>query len=92
METGSPDHVLTFEQVRDAVADSLCIDPSDIALDSSFVALGASSLDRVQLILDLEEALKVEIPDDDAEKFFSVKDVLSYFAPAARHPAQCPAR
>lgn len=78
METGSAQRVLTFGEVRQAVADSLGLDPAEIKPESSFVALGADSMDRAQLIVDLEEALGMEIPDDDANKFVTVQDVLAY--------------
>jgi len=78
METGRAERVLSFEQVRDAVAESLGIDESEVSLSSSFVSLGADSMDRVQLILDLEEALGLEIPEDDSRKFVTVEDVLKY--------------
>jgi len=78
METDCANRLLTFEQVRDAIAESLGIDPSEILLASSFVSLDADSMDKAQLILDLEDALKVEMPDDDAQKFVTVQDVLNY--------------
>jgi acyl carrier protein len=40
--------------------------------------LGADSLDVVELIMAFEEEFGVEIPDEDAEKIATVKDVLDY--------------
>ena len=57
-----------FEKVRQVIAESLGIRESDVKLDSSFVSLGADSLEMAQLVLDLEEAFHIEILDDDLNK------------------------
>ncbi len=41
--------------------------------------LGADSLHTAELIVALEEEFGMEIPDEDAEKLKSVRDVLAYF-------------
>ena len=40
--------------------------------------LGADSLDTVELIMDLEKAFGITIPDEDAEKIKTVADAISY--------------
>ena len=40
--------------------------------------LGADSLDVVELVMALEEAFDVEIPDEDAESIRLVKDIFDY--------------
>lgn len=67
-----------FDQVRFTVADSLGIDVSEIQRDSSLVSLGADSMDRAQLILDLEESCHVEILDDDFPKLVTIQDLVTY--------------
>jgi acyl carrier protein len=41
-------------------------------------AVGADSLDIVELILELEEEFGVSIPDDDAENIKTVGDAIDY--------------
>jgi acyl carrier protein len=44
-------------------------------------SLGASSLDRVELVMALEEAFDTEIPEEDAEKIRGLRtmqEVLDY--------------
>ena len=54
--------------------------PTDIKLSHSFVDdLQADSLDAVELIMALEEEFETEIPDDVAEGFKTVGDVVGYF-------------
>jgi acyl carrier protein len=68
-----------FEKIRKRIADQLSIDEEDIRMDSSFVDdLGADSLDIVELIMALEEEFDMEIPDEDAEKISTVRDVVEY--------------
>jgi acyl carrier protein len=37
-------------------------------------------LDSVELIMELEEAFEIEIPDEDAEKLTTVQAVIDYIA------------
>ncbi|AKT90046.1 acyl carrier protein [Campylobacter ureolyticus RIGS 9880] len=68
-----------FEDVRDVVVEQLSVDADAVKLDSKIVEdLGADSLDVVELIMALEEKFDVEIPDSDAEKLLSIKDVVDY--------------
>ena len=68
-----------FEKVREIIADKLSINEDEITMDSSFLEdLNADSLDIVELIMALEDELDMEIPDDEAEKFVTVGDVVKY--------------
>ena len=40
--------------------------------------LPGNSLDRVELVIALEEASGLEIPDEDAEKIRTVQDAIDY--------------
>ncbi len=44
-----------------------------------FENLPGSPLDRVELVMALEEALDLEIPDMDAEKIRTVQEAIDYF-------------
>ncbi|GKH59819.1 acyl carrier protein [Campylobacter ureolyticus] len=68
-----------FEDVRDVVVEQLSVDADAVKLESKIVEdLGADSLDVVELIMALEDKFDVEIPDSDAEKLLSIKDVVDY--------------
>lgn len=68
-----------FEKVREIIADKLSINEDEITMDSSFLEdLNADSLDIVELIMALEDELDMEIPDEDAENFVTVGDVVKY--------------
>lgn len=68
-----------FDKVKEIIVEQLGVDPEQVTENASFVNdLGADSLDTVELIMAFEEEFGVEIPDDEAEKIKTVKDVLDY--------------
>ena len=68
-----------LDKIKSIVADQLGVDESQVTEDASFVDdLGADSLDTVELIMAFEEEFDVEIPDEDAQKITTVKDVIDY--------------
>ena len=68
-----------FERVKKIIIEQLGVTESTVTLEASFVDdLGADSLDIVELVMALEEEFDIEIPDSDAEKVVSVRDVVDY--------------
>ena len=69
-----------FERVKDVIGEQLGIEDLDtITMETTFIDdLGADSLDIVELIMALEEAFDMEIPEAEAEKISSVGDVVEY--------------
>jgi acyl carrier protein len=73
-----------YERLKKIVVEQLGVDDEEVVSSASFVDdLGADSLDLVELIMALEEefsnpSLKVEIPDEDAEKIVTVQDAIDY--------------
>jgi len=67
------------QKVRDIIVEQLGVSPDQVSQEASFIDdLGADSLDTVELVMALEEAFKIEIPDEDAEKMEKVGDALVY--------------
>ena len=70
---------MVFEKIRDIIADQLGADPATITLDTNLMKdLEADSLDAVEIIMAIEEAYGLEIPDDQAEHFQLVKNLVDY--------------
>ncbi|MCD6433781.1 MAG: acyl carrier protein [Sulfurimonas sp.] len=68
-----------LEDIKEVVVEQLSVSPDEIKDDAKFVEdLGADSLDVVELVMALEEKFDIEIPDDEAEKIQTVKDVVAY--------------
>ena len=68
---------MDFEKVQEIIAGVLKIDKDQITPDKSFEEdLEADSLDRVEIIMQLEDVLGVEIPDEVAENIKTVGDAM----------------
>jgi acyl carrier protein len=69
------------DKVKKIIAEKLSVDLEEIVPEASFVDdLGADSLDLVELIMSMEEEFDIDIPDEDAEKMVTVKDVFDFIA------------
>ena len=67
------------QKVFELVAKQLNVDKEKVAKESSFVNdLGADSLDTVELVMEIEEAFDLSIPDETAEKIQTVGDACKY--------------
>ena len=56
-----------LNKIKAVVVEKLGVKPEDVTTDASFVNdLGADSLDRVELVMALEEEFDIEILDEDA--------------------------
>ena len=68
-----------FEKMKKLIAEKLEIDEGKITLDSSFRQdLGADSLDTFELVYAIEEELGIEVPDEKANEFETVRDAIDF--------------
>jgi acyl carrier protein len=68
-----------FDKVKKVVVEQLGVDAGEVKLEASFTEdLGADSLDTVELVMQLEEAFDVDIPEEEAEKITTVKAAVDY--------------
>lgn len=69
----------TFAQLKKLIVELLEVDESEVVPQASFVDdFNADSLDFIELITAVEDAFKIEIPDEDAENLQTVQDALDY--------------
>jgi len=67
------------EKVISIVSEQLGVDKAEISRETSFVNdLNADSLDTVELIMELEDAFEMSIPDEEAEKIQTVGQAIDY--------------
>jgi acyl carrier protein len=70
---------VSFERLRDIIADTLKVDKERVTQDASFTDdLKADSLDLVELIMAFEDEYGVEIPDEEAQNIRTVGQALEY--------------
>ncbi|MBO0349295.1 acyl carrier protein [Phormidium pseudopriestleyi FRX01] len=68
-----------FSQVKKIVTEQLEVEGDQVTSSASFAEdLGADSLDTVELVMALEEAFEIEIPDEAAEKITTVQEAVNY--------------
>ena len=69
-----------FEKIRDIIVEQLDLDDSDsLTMETSLKDdLDADSLDAVVVIMALEEEFDIEIPDEEAENFKTIGDIVEY--------------
>ena len=66
-------------RVKAIIVDKLGVDESEVKPEATFTNdLGADSLDKVELIMELEKEFNITIPDDQAEKIATVGDAIAY--------------
>ncbi len=70
---------LLMDVVKQIIADQMHISESDISEDAAIMdELGASSLDVVEMLMSLEEATGVTVPDEDIEQLKTPADTVHY--------------
>jgi acyl carrier protein len=74
------------ERVVDIVAEEFGVSKDQIKPETSFVNdLGADSLDTVELVMELEDEFRINIPDDVAEKIQTVGQAIDMIEQAVEN-------
>ncbi len=69
---------MTFDKVRQIIAEHLGIDENTITENSKVIAdLGADSLDIVELVMTIEDEFGVTVEEDDLQKIVTVGDIVN---------------
>lgn len=70
---------MTFDKIRSIIMEQLSASESMVTMDTNMMKdLEADSLDAVEIIMAIEEEFDIEIPDEEAEKFQLVGDLVRY--------------
>lgn len=71
---------MLFDKVKVIIAEQLEVDEVDkITNGTSLMGdLEADSLDAVEIMMALEDEFEIEIPDEDAEGFDKIGDIVEY--------------
>ena len=70
---------MAFDRIRSIIMEQLSVGESMVTMDTNMMKdLEADSLDAVEIIMAIEEDFDIEIPDEEAEKFQLVGDLVKY--------------
>ena len=65
--------------LKEIIAEQLRIEPSDIGDYADVIeALGADSLDVVEILMSVEEQFNINVPDEDIPLLRTVSDMQAY--------------
>ena len=69
------------KRLHDLVAQQLGVEQNEISSEARILDdLGADSLDVVELVMSLEEAFDIVVPDEDVETLQTIGDVENYLS------------
>ncbi|SHJ67635.1 acyl carrier protein [Paramaledivibacter caminithermalis] len=71
---------MVLDKIKELIIEQLGLDEgTEITMDTSLMNdLEADSLDAVEVIMAIEDEFDIEIPDEDAEDFKNIGDIVRY--------------
>lgn len=71
--------IMVFDKIKEIIAEQLGVEEDVITTETNLMKdLEADSLDAVEIIMAIEDEYDIEVPDEDAEKFQTVTDIVKY--------------
>ena len=70
---------MTLDKIKGIIAEQLGVEDDALNMKTNLMKdLEADSLDAVEIIMAIEDEFDIEVPDEDAEKFQTVSDIVNY--------------
>ncbi|MDD6978707.1 MAG: acyl carrier protein [Bacillota bacterium] len=70
---------MVLDVIKGMIIDQLGVSEDELQLETNLMKdLEADSLDAVEIIMAIEDEYDIEIPDEDAERFQTIGDIVSY--------------
>lgn len=70
---------MTFDKVKAIIVEQLRVEESQVNMDTHLMKdLEADSIEAVEIIMAIEDEFDIEIPEEDADKFQSLADIVKY--------------
>ena len=70
---------MVFDKVKEIIAEQLDVEVERVTMETSLMKdLEADSLDAGEIMMALEDEFEIEVPDEDAEKFANIGDIVKY--------------
>ena len=76
---------MTFDKIKEIIVDQLGVEEEAVTMETHLMKdLEADSLDAVEVIMAIEEEFDIEVPDEEAEKFQVIGDIVKYVEEASK--------
>ena len=76
---------MIFDKVKEIIMEELGVEEDKVLMESNLSEdLGADSLDAIELIMAVEEAFDIEIPDNEATRIKVVSDIVGFLEEAGK--------
>jgi acyl carrier protein len=76
-----------YSRVVQAISDVSGVAPSELNGDVALISdLNLDSLAMYEIVIDLEEAFKMQISDEEIERIGTIKDIVLFIKRQAYHP------
>ncbi|MEO0138782.1 MAG: acyl carrier protein [candidate division WOR-3 bacterium] len=73
------DRAQILEKIREIVVEELGVSADKVTEQARFIEdLGADSIGVMELVMKMEDAFDIQIPDQDIEKIRTVGDAINY--------------
>lgn len=70
---------MVLDKIKGIIVEQLGVDEAQVAMETHLMKdLEADSLDAVEIIMAIEDEFDLEVPDEAAEKFQTVGDIVKY--------------
>ena len=78
------------DKVQRIIADQLAVSMDEAKSAQTFTQLGADHVEKIAIIMDVEDAFNIEIPNDETENINTFEDVVEYLKNHAKATLQMP--
>ena len=70
---------MAFDKIREIIVEQLKVDIDSVTMNTDLLKdLEADSLDAAEILVAIEEEYDFEIPEEEADKFQKVADIVNY--------------
>ena len=70
---------MAFDKSREIIVEQLKVDIDSVTMNTDLLKdLEADSLDAAEILVAIEEEYDIEIPEEEADKFQKVADIVNY--------------
>lgn len=70
---------MAFDKIREIIVEQLKVDIDSVTMNTDLLKdLEADSLDAAEILVAIEEKYDIEIPEEEADKFQKVADIVNY--------------